>query len=185
MAALTGLYGEPLDGTQLAVEDLVGVARTLQRAGDVDRAFEIASRAVEAGGGHESLRARADISKARGDRARALADFESLAAAVDDAGVRLELAKLYEHYVKEPQKALTIVELGTGEDELRSLRRTRRLTGKIDRALARPAQTKRASQTSQTPLPGMSHAGAPMQAPGTTAMKTPVEARAKSRAKAR
>ena len=134
MAALVGLYGEPLEGTQLAPEDLVGVARTLKRAGEIDRAYDVATRAVDAGAGHESLRARAEISKARGDRARALADFESLAAAIDDARVRLELAKLYEHYVREPGRALAVAQQGTGEDDERSLRRSRRLTGKIDKA---------------------------------------------------
>jgi hypothetical protein len=134
MAALVGLYGEPLDGTQLAPEDLVGVARTLKRAGEIDRAFEVAMRAVEAGAGHESLRARAEIAKARGDRARALSDFEALAAAVDDAHVRLELAKLYEHYVREPARALAVVAQGTSEDAARSLRRSHRLHGKLDKA---------------------------------------------------
>src|SRR6185369_4964847 len=42
MAALVGLYGEPLEGTQLEAQDLVGVARTLKRAGSTDLAFEVA-----------------------------------------------------------------------------------------------------------------------------------------------
>lgn len=140
MAALTGLYGEPLEGTQLHADDLVGVARTLKRAGEHERAFEIATRAIDAGASHDSLRARAEIAKARGDRARALADFEALSGAVDDPRVRLELAKLYEHYVKEPHKALALVELGTGEDEAQSLRRTRRLTGKLGKSAKSRAQ---------------------------------------------
>ncbi|HEY2518162.1 MAG TPA: ribonuclease H-like domain-containing protein, partial [Polyangiaceae bacterium] len=100
MAALVGLYGEPLEGTQLDPEDLVGVARTLQRARAVDEAWETVQKAVEAGAGEASLRARAELAKARGDRARALADFEALAVGVDDPRVRLELAKLYEHFVR-------------------------------------------------------------------------------------
>jgi len=67
----------------------------------LDRAIAAAETAVERGGTPMALRARADIAKARGDRARALADFETLAAAVDDAGVRLELAKLYESVISE------------------------------------------------------------------------------------
>jgi hypothetical protein len=80
-----------------------------------------------------SLRARADIAKARGDRQRALSDFESLAAAVDDASVRLELAKLYEHWVRQPDRALAWVERGTGEPPERARRRAERLTRKADR----------------------------------------------------
>jgi uncharacterized protein YprB with RNaseH-like and TPR domain len=133
MAALVGLYGEPLHG-ELATDDLVGVARTLRRAGALDRAQAAADAAVEREATPESLKARADIAKARGDRARALADFESVARAVDDASVRLELAKLYEHWVKEPARALEWVERGTSEDEDRTRRRAERLLRKAERA---------------------------------------------------
>ena len=69
-----------------------------------DRAdFRVASR-VRAG--DAGVRARAEIAKARGDKARALADFEALAASVDDASVRLELAKLYEHHAKDAARWL-------------------------------------------------------------------------------
>ena len=133
MAALVGLYGEPLEGTQLDAEDLVGVARTLKRAGEVEHAFAVVSRAVASGGGHESLRARAEIAKARGDRAMALADFEALSRAVDDPRVRLELVKLYEHFVREPARALALLALGTGEGEEQATRRAARLGAKVDR----------------------------------------------------
>jgi uncharacterized protein YprB with RNaseH-like and TPR domain len=141
MAALVGLYGDPilapsqatagaLCGSQLDAEDLVGVARTLRRAGEMERALEAATCAVERGAGPESLRARAEIAKARGDRARALADFEALAAKVDCPRVRLELAKLYEHYVKEPARALEIALGGTAERADRAEKRARRLARK-------------------------------------------------------
>lgn len=133
MTSLLGLYGEPLEGSQLHAGDLVGVARTLRRAGQVEAAFEVASVAVERGGGDLSLRARADIAKARGDRARALADYEALADRVDDASVRLELCKLYEHFVKEPTRALALAEKGTGERDEAHARRRRRLTKKIEK----------------------------------------------------
>ena len=136
MAALVGVYGEPLDASTLAPGDLVGVARTLARAGQREQAFEVASRAVEAGDGDRAhaLRARAEISKARGDRARAMADFEALAATVDDPAVRLELAKLYEHYVKAPDRALAVAQRGTGETPERESKRHRRLETKVERA---------------------------------------------------
>jgi cephalosporin hydroxylase/uncharacterized protein YprB with RNaseH-like and TPR domain len=132
MAALLGLYGEPLH-QGLAAEDLVGVARTLRRAGAMDRAIAAADAAVDLGKTADSLRARAEIAKARGDRARALADFESLAATVDDASVRLELAKVYEHWVKAPARALEWVERGTGESPERLRHRKERLARKAAR----------------------------------------------------
>lgn len=133
MAALVGLYGEPLEGTELGAQDLVGVARTLKRAGKRDEAFEIAARACEAGGGNEALRARADIAKARGDKARALADFETLAGGTSDPAVRLELAKLYEHFAKDAARALAVVREGTGEREERQQKRALRLERKVEK----------------------------------------------------
>jgi uncharacterized protein len=129
MAALVGLYGEPLQRNASA-GDLVGVARTLHRARALDQAMVMAEAAVARGNGPESLRVRADIAKARGDRARALADFETLAAAVDDPSVRLELAKLYEHWAKEPGRALEWVARGTGETSERAQHRADRLARK-------------------------------------------------------
>ena len=132
MVALLGLYGEPLRG-DLAVDDLAGVARTLHRAGDLDRAHATIEAAVGREATPASLRARADIAKARGDRQRALSDFESLAASVDDPSVRLELAKLYEHWVRQPARALAWAERGTGETPERARRRSERLARKADR----------------------------------------------------
>ncbi|WP_394838964.1 ribonuclease H-like domain-containing protein [Pendulispora rubella] len=130
MAALVGLYGEPLEGSQLDPEDLVGVARTLKRAGAMDGAAAAAETAIRRGAGHESIRVRAEIAKARGDRARALLDYSALAEKIDCDRVRLELAKLYEHYVKEPARALALVEQGTGESEPSRRHRAARLTRK-------------------------------------------------------
>jgi uncharacterized protein len=141
MVALVGLYGEPLaDQSRLSATDLAGLARTLRRAGALDRAMEIAEMAVGRSAGeasHEPLRARADIAKARGDRAGALEDFETLAAAVDDPAVRLELAKLYEHWVGAPSRALEWAARGTGETPEATAKRTRRLVRKTEKG-ARP-----------------------------------------------
>jgi len=132
MAALVGLYGEPLhDG--LGGAEVAGVARTLRRAGALDRAMAAAHAAVERGVTPDSLRTRADIFKARGERARAVTDFEALAATVDDPSVHLELAKLYEHWAKEPRRALEWVEQGTGESPERAGVRARRLARKSER----------------------------------------------------
>jgi uncharacterized protein YprB with RNaseH-like and TPR domain len=133
MASLVGLYGEPLEGSQLDACDLVGVARTLRRAGQIDRAYETADVALARGAGDDGTRARAEIAKARGDKARALADFESLAKNVDDPTVRLELAKLYEHHAKDAARALALVEHGTGETEERRTHRAARLKKKLEK----------------------------------------------------
>src|SRR5690606_36033260 len=135
MAALVGLYGEPLP--PLHGEDLVALARTLRRAGDLERAWQVADAAWTQGAGPEALRARGEIAKARGDRARALLDFEALSAEVDDPKVRLELAKLYEHHLGEPATALAMVEAGTGESEVAWMRRRSRLQQKLERQRAR------------------------------------------------
>jgi uncharacterized protein len=136
LAALVGLYGEPLSNG-LAPDDLAGVARTLHRAGALDRAHAVADAAVERGGtvANLPLLARARIAKARGDRAGALADYESLSAAVDEPAVRLELAKLYEHWAKAPARALEWATRGTGERPAMAKKRCDRLARKIDRAL--------------------------------------------------
>jgi uncharacterized protein YprB with RNaseH-like and TPR domain len=133
MASLVGVYGAPVhDG--LAAEDLVGVARTMRRAGALDRALAAANAAVARAGTPESLRARAEIAKARGERDRALADFEAIAAMVDDPGTRLELAKIYEHAFKSPANALAWAEQGTSEAPDRARKRLERLTEKVRRS---------------------------------------------------
>lgn len=131
MAALVGLYGEPLE--LLPAEDLVSMARTLKRGRALELAYEAANCAVGRGAGAPGYRVRGEIAKARGDRAAALADFERLARELDDPAVRLELAKLYEHHVKAPDKALALVLEGTGEDELALARRRSRLERKLAR----------------------------------------------------
>ncbi len=130
MAALVGVYGAPLH-EGLAAEDLIGVARTMRRAGALDRAIAVADAAVERASTPESLRARAEIAKARGERDRALEDYEALAAKVDDPRARLELAKIYEHAFKSPAKGLAWAEQGTGEAPESARRRIERLAEKI------------------------------------------------------
>lgn len=134
MAALVGLYGEPYD--LLHPEDLVGLARTFKRARAFGRAEHAADTALERGAGPLARRVRGDIAKARGDIAKALADFEALLDEAPDPAVRLELAKLYEHFVKEPARALGLVEQGTSETEEAAVRRRARLEKKVARGSA-------------------------------------------------
>ncbi len=131
MAALVGLYGEPFE--LLPGLDLACMARTLKRGKALDFAQQVAERAIARGAGGAGHRVRGEIAKARGDRDSALADFELLAGDVDDPALRLELAKLYEHHVKSPEKALAMLDAGTGEDELALARRRTRLEKKRSR----------------------------------------------------
>jgi hypothetical protein len=133
MVALVGLYGEPLE--RLSQGDWVSLGRTFKRARALDKAQDIADRAVQARGGPEARRLHAELAKARGDRDGALRDFESLCTEVDDPRVRLELAKLYEHHVRLPQRALELVEQGTGESEAARAHRMQRLEKKATKSL--------------------------------------------------
>jgi uncharacterized protein YprB with RNaseH-like and TPR domain len=128
MAALVALYGERLPA--IDDRDLVGLARTYWRAKAFDDAEAAAACAMERGVGPRALRVRALVAKARGDRARALRFFEQLAQEADDASVRLELVKLYEHYVKEPRRALSLLAEGTAESETEVAKRRSRLERK-------------------------------------------------------
>lgn len=130
MAALLGLYGEPLHRTRIPERDLPGVAHTLRRAGSLESALEIADRAVAAAGTPDAYWVRGEMARARGDRDRALADFETLSRTVDSERVRLSLAKLYEHHVKDYDAALRVSVQGTGEDPARLERRRTRLRRK-------------------------------------------------------
>lgn len=131
MAALVGLYGEPFE--LLHERDLLGLARTLKRARAFDEAERAAAVALSRGAGPEARRAHGEIAKARGDRAQALAHFEAFAAEVDDPLIRLELAKLYEHHVREPISALGWAAQGTSEGLLQSEKRRARLQKKIEK----------------------------------------------------
>ena len=86
------------------------------------------------------MRARGDLAKARGDKARALADYEELVRAAPDDGVRLELAKLYEHHVRSPERALVTTLAGTAEHDEAHARRVARLRAKIERQAQRQSE---------------------------------------------
>ena len=128
MAALVGLYGEPFG--LLHPEDLLGMARTFKRAGALTEAERAAETALQRGAGPEALRVRGSIAKARGERAAALSDFEAFSGEASDPSVRLELVKLYEHFLKLPARALEVLADGTGETEEATARRRTRLTRK-------------------------------------------------------
>jgi hypothetical protein len=146
LVALLGLYGEPLEGTPRAITppspsatrptahrgavELAAMARVMKRAGDLDAALGMADLAIHRGAGAEGRRTRGEIAKARGDKRQALTDFEAYAEQESDPYVRLELAKLYEHFLHAPERALQVVELGTAEDEPKDAHRRARLRRK-------------------------------------------------------
>jgi hypothetical protein len=129
MLALVGLYGEPLE--LLDPTDLVQLGQSFIRGKAHERADAVATLARSRGAGPEAIRLTARVAKARGDKVRALAHFEELARELSDDDVRLELAKLYEHVVRDPHKALEVVTLGTGESDEAQAKRRARLERKL------------------------------------------------------
>jgi uncharacterized protein len=139
MLALVGLYGAP--DLALAPADLAAAARTIARAKALPEALFRADQAVArlaqaAQDDHDLARihlVRGEIRKALGDRQGALDDFM---AAQNDPKARLELAKLSEHFLKDPDGALRWVERGTGERPEAMHKRLTRLGRKKDRRAA-------------------------------------------------
>ena len=129
MLGLVGLYGQR--SPALHGEDLAGLARTLRRAGATGEAERAAQAACERGGGVDALRIRAELAKARGDALGAIRDLEQLCAEVDDPAGRLELAKLYEHRLGRPARALEWLARGTTESDEADARRRARLARKL------------------------------------------------------
>ncbi len=149
MAAIVGVYGDAVraldseDGRELPAlggRDLVGIARTLRRAGDLTRARRAADCAVDASlddddGELEVLarRTRGGIAKGARDTETALLDFGVLSDSHDDRDARLELAKLYEHRLRDPHRALQTTLAGTSETAEEAERRRARLERKAER----------------------------------------------------
>ncbi|MGZ3417602.1 MAG: ribonuclease H-like domain-containing protein [Polyangiales bacterium] len=150
MPALMGVYADAVRALEgegelpsLGGRDLVGLARTLERAGDLQRARRAADAAVSVEEGDDDLRraarkARGGIAKRSRDTDTALLDFGVLAEAHEDPSARLELAKLYEHRLRDPDRALAEVEAGTSEPEEAASRRRARLKKKTERAQQLP-----------------------------------------------
>jgi hypothetical protein len=138
LVALLGWYGEPL--VRLDADEIANAARVAKRVGRLDTAQHLVEKAVERQASPLALRTRAEIAKARGDKQQALEDFQTLAQEVDDPSVRLELAKLYEHYLRSPRAALRMVDAGTSETPSEHAHRRARLERKLSRT---PSRSKR------------------------------------------
>jgi uncharacterized protein YprB with RNaseH-like and TPR domain len=134
LIAILGIYGTLAAESTLPTPELAAAALTVRRAGDLGRAADLADVAVarmEASDGADALGVRAAIAKARGQRDAAVADLEAALALAPDPRLRLELAKLYEHHLRDPARALALVVLGTSERPDADTRRRERLTKKI------------------------------------------------------
>jgi hypothetical protein len=130
-ALLLGLYGKP--DPALDCRDIIGLARTYKRAKALPEAKRAADAAVARTGDPRARTLRGDIHRTLGNSLEALADWERANEAIDDPDLRLRLAKLYEHFCKEPARALEMVERGVGETADAEERRRARLQRKLAR----------------------------------------------------
>ncbi len=112
------------------------------------------------------MRVRGDIAKARGDKARALADYEHASAAESNPSLRLELAKLYEHFEKSFDKALGAISEGTTEGgpahEKRRARLARRLEIRVSAASTSSSATRETEASRRSPPRSGSTSDVPM-----------------------
>lgn len=141
MVGLVALYGERLGSDELAslehADDWLGLAQTFGRAKSFERAQSATARALQSGVGPDGLRLSAKLHQARGDKARALGELRALHLEVNDEATRLALCKLLEHYEKDFDAALELVEQGTGETEPAWSKRRERLARKAHKARER------------------------------------------------
>jgi uncharacterized protein len=154
MAALLGLYGEPLAQSRLSGGELASVAAHVGKGARKSTVQQgIAEEALMAAEG--ALRrdcqrtpavfhkVRGDLAQLREDRDRALQAYqegldEALSEGVIEAAepkkmakaLRLARAKLYEHHVKDFGRAHALAALGTGESPEAEARRQTRLASK-------------------------------------------------------
>lgn len=156
LVGLLGHYGFEATGAadDAHAPDLGRMAHVLRRAGDLDWAKSFADRAVSRsvadGEGAaslslataseerdaeavEALRTRAEIARMRGERRASAADLETLLTRAEDPAARLALAKLYEHHLRDPSRALELVEQGTSENAEETAVRRARLLRKVAR----------------------------------------------------
>lgn len=138
MVALVGAYGAPLTANFLDAADYADVARTARQTRAWTIAERAAERAVEEGARREGMRERAEVAKAVGDRDRALVDYEAYLELAEDPSVRLALAKLYEHHVRDFDAASRHAAASTGEGPEAHARRLARLREKARRVRDQP-----------------------------------------------
>jgi uncharacterized protein YprB with RNaseH-like and TPR domain len=145
MVGLVALYGRPPAASTLQGKELVAAARTATKAKANEHARAVLAaaeeRGLEASFAREFHLAKAALCKQDAAWASAATSLEEARAWLDDETVRLDLAKIYEHRLRDARAALEVTEHGTGEAPEGLERRKKRLSKK---AAAKP----------QTKLPG-------------------------------
>jgi uncharacterized protein YprB with RNaseH-like and TPR domain len=142
MVGLVALYGRPPAESRLQGKELVAAARTATKAKALAHAKEVLDaaegRGLESGFAREFHLAKAALCKHEAAWSSAASSLEEARTWLDDEAVRLDLAKLYEHRLRDARAALEVAAQGTGEGAEGSEKRTRRLARKA----AGKAQTK-------------------------------------------
>jgi uncharacterized protein YprB with RNaseH-like and TPR domain len=146
MVGLVALYGRPPAESRLQGKELVAAARTATKAKALAHAKEVLEaaegRGLDSGFAREFHLAKAALCKHEAAWSSAASSLEEARAWLDDDSVRLDLAKLYEHRLRDARAALELTARGTGEGAERTEKRKRRLERK-------------ASGKAQTKLPGI------------------------------
>jgi uncharacterized protein YprB with RNaseH-like and TPR domain len=144
LAALTGELGARLARTEaegrFEANDLVGLARTTQRAGDADLAVLLATEAAAMGAARGESRVARDAhvlaarihKRTRDPEAMRARLIDALAHAPDDPAVHLELAKSYERTAPDAARALAhALRAADAEEPELHARRIARLRRKV------------------------------------------------------
>jgi uncharacterized protein YprB with RNaseH-like and TPR domain len=136
MIGLVALYGKPPAESLLQGKELVAAARTAKKAKASARAKEALDaaegRGLQASFAREFHLAKASVLKDDAAWADAATSLEEARAWLDDDHVRLELAKVYEHRLRDAKAALGLAQLGTGEGREGEGKRRARLARKVD-----------------------------------------------------
>jgi hypothetical protein len=146
MVGLVALYGRPPAESRLQGRELVAAARTATKAKALAHAKEVleaaAQRGLESGFAREFHLAKAALCKQEAAWSSAVSSLEEARAWLDDEAVRLDLAKLYEHRLRDARAALEVAERGTGEGAEGTAKRKGRLERKAAGATSKRAQAK-------------------------------------------
>ncbi len=137
MVALLAVYGSidptALDDTSvLESTDFLGIANTLRRARKLEEAEAVVSQVIAKNPCANAHRTRAVIAKAQKNSKLAAADYHASLEMEPSASVHLELSKLYEHKLKNPQQALLWALEGTSEGAELARKREGRLRKKLE-----------------------------------------------------
>ncbi len=134
MIGLVALYGKPPASSTLQGQELVAAARTATKAKAHEQARAVLAaaedRGVEASFAREFHLAKAALCKHEAAWTEAATNLEEARAWLDDDRVRLDLAKIYEHRLRDVRTALELAEQGTGEAPATLDRRKTRLSKK-------------------------------------------------------